>query len=206
LFKRFDAPNLDILVDFDVKTLWNLMRKNVIESTRPFKSFESRRSGQRKASQSIEESGDPGLTRTVRSIHGTTQSELIRTAGSDSTKLISTQEILQSDPLVVVRESDSASSILVNRIFRSGTIVSTRPDGSRTESKLNGLTFEASNLCQPVSGSLTGTYTPSPSKDNDKPLTYRIDFREGGAFLIIDGEDNNALAEEELPVSFCEEK
>lgn len=201
-----DFENLDSKTTVDAFSRRDLSRKKSSGETTLFNSIELTRTGSRSVSFSVEKEST-GMIRATRTSSSDFAQTLLRKVGSKTINQSSRLTVDSSNPLVIAVERPSALEGWTTRTIKSGVIKSVAPDGSRVETTVQNLVQSIGSPCQPVSGSISGSYF-AKSDATVADSTYTVTFSSGTATLTIQGlKDDSGKAidsSEELSVSFCE--
>jgi hypothetical protein len=201
-----DFESLDSKTTVEAFSRRDLSRKQSSGDPTLLNSIELTRAGNRSVSFSVEKEST-GLIRVTRTSSSDFTQTLLRKVGSNTVNQSSRLTVDGSNPLVIAVERPSPQEGWTTRTIKSGVIKSVAPDGSRVETTIQNLVQSIGSPCQPVSGSISGSYF-SKSDATVADSTYTVTFNSGTATLTIQGlkDDSGKTTDssEELSVSFCE--
>lgn len=98
-----------------------------------------------------------------------------QTTSEGETSSESSSETSTGAPIKVVTARSRDTGSITSRTIESGTIKTTRPDGTIIEVSFESVVFKTSDSCYPSNGKMRGLVTPAPSS-GQSPESFEINF------------------------------
>jgi hypothetical protein len=98
-----------------------------------------------------------------------------QTTSQGETIAESSSETAAGAPIKVVTARSRDTGAITSRTIESGTITTTRPDGTKIEVSFEAVVFTTTDSCYPTNGKMRGLVTPAPSS-GQSPESFEIDF------------------------------